>query len=338
MLTSAYVESKWIDLCTKQNISIREYIVEDTGIKTPYGAVLLALDSSLRRHLFVPVKSLKKVFEDKKSSGVHIVPRQLEDGPKLFYYMDIVCRKDHLYELFSVVVSEMLNETVKNPEEACKACRLVLERWRELLGREKTPLLSTEAMAGLFSELWHLRKLLNTVSCNIECWTGPEKSRHDFAGPQAALEVKSTLSRQGRCFHVNGHQQLETPNEAPLYLAAVKLEKTIQSGESIPDIIKDILATGCDQQLLHTKLHKIGYDIHYAEIYREILFIVKENRMYVVDDDFPRITSQSFKKGVLPPGIRSLSYQIDLTNEPPCPLPEKEHSLIYKKLAGTADT
>ena len=58
-----------------------------------------------------------------------------------------------------------------------------------------------------------------------------------------------------------------------------------------------------------------------------------ENRVYAVDGNFPRIVSDAFVVGTLPPGITRITYWIDLTNEPPIPLSSEAMASLLQAMA-----
>ncbi|MDP9273871.1 MAG: PD-(D/E)XK motif protein [Chloroflexota bacterium] len=68
--------------------------------------------------------------------------------------------------------------------------------------------------------------------------------------------------------------------------------------------------------------------------YRSPRFEVRERRVYVVDDTFPRIVPSSFRQGSMPAGVMRLRYYIDLTNEPPAPISEQEVEDLLARLAA----
>lgn len=42
-------------------------------------------------------------------------------------------------------------------------------------------------------------------------------------------------------------------------------------------------------------------------------FILLQMLQYEVDESFPRITPESFDKGMMPKGIKSITFEVDLT-------------------------
>ncbi len=82
--------------------------------------------------MLVPVSPERTVVEDRRSSGVQITRHVLVDAGESRTFVDVICAKAHLNELFDVVVDEMIVEDPAMPATPDLACRRVLERWREL--------------------------------------------------------------------------------------------------------------------------------------------------------------------------------------------------------------
>src|SRR5205085_12335638 len=70
--------------------------------------IFIGLDNFSHRHLLMPVDRVITIIEDKRSSGVQIIAHPLLDGNTLQPFVDLVCLKPHLQELFSVIINEVL--------------------------------------------------------------------------------------------------------------------------------------------------------------------------------------------------------------------------------------
>lgn len=331
------IEAAWSllehPLPVKNELRVREL----DAVTTAVGHPLFAVDEKGYRHLLIPVSPTADIREDKRSAGVQVVVNSLVDANKMRLFVDVTCRKPHLNKLFSIILSEILNmlsESVSRPD---LICHQVLNRWRELLERGPSGRPDLQTVAGVFGELWQLREVVRLDSNSIDCWLGPTGARHDLAAGGTALEVKTTLARSGRFFTINGHDQLEPPADGILYLAAMRLEQVKTKGETIADLINTITSMGGDQYMLLTLLADIGITPDVVEACSDIHFRVDENRFYRVDSSFPRIVSGSFAGGVLPDGVLKVSYQIDLSTEPPVPLGDSEVKTVYRSLAVRRD-
>lgn len=297
------------------------------------GKLLLAISHDGQRHLLVPVATSEVVLDDTRSRGVHIRRIELIDGDQRRLFLDVVCRLPHLDQLFSAIAAEMVGELSSASDSASPVCHRVLQRWREMIERERLRLLGKDQSVGLFGELHLLSELVHHSTSALEAWIGPDAGRHDFRRAATALEVKTSTSRSGRRCSIHGHEQLECPEGGKLFLAYIRLEES-DIGTSLPDLVATILSSGVERCSFEEKLLRVGYDFRDTELYRHLKFKVREQRFYEIGPDFPKIVSSSFASGKLPAGIVSLQYEIELASEPPVPLPGSEVAAVLEKISG----
>ncbi len=305
---------------------------EVMNIELVAGRILLGLDNHHHRHLLIPVPQNTRLVTDRRSSGVQIVAHPLVDAGTLRTFVDLVCLKPHLQEMFSILVNEVLEMLKKNSSQPDQTCHQVLQRWRELLERDPSNLVGIEKLVGVFGELWFLREVTQRNPSAVQYWIGPRGSRHDFAFGTLAVEVKSTLSRRGRFVEIHGLQQLEAPENGHLFLAVLEFEQLPTSGESLRELVESIVSLGGDRYTLLNLLAQVDVSLLTLDAYNDISFRVYESRIYEVKDGFPRITSDSFTEGTLPKGVIKLTYQIDLSIEPPAPLNGGAVEKLYTEL------
>lgn len=313
-----------------------EFSVLESGIEVEGGAVLIGLDAGGFYHVLVPSTGIH-IQPDYRSAGVQLLGRKLDDpGTEAAEFVDVACRKAHLSGIFIHLAEDLLARIEEAPEDPVGVCRRVLARWRELLDREAPHVLSRDALAGLFGELKLLSSIMPYNSAALDTWTGPVSSIHDFTREPIAVEVKTSFRREGWLFEIHGHRQLEAPpvEGGELYLAAIKVEQS-SAGISVPALIDEICELGVDRLDLHSKLLAVGYDTRDAEVYRDMPFRATEERVYRVNDAFPRLVSSSFSGGEVPAGILHLRYTIDLTAAPIPTLDTPAWNEVVRRLAGS---
>jgi hypothetical protein len=296
--------------------------------------VLYAIDSEGLYHLLVPLPPQVDVAPDRRSAGVHISARELNEEGRTGRFLDVACKKHHLREVFIHLADEMVQELRTNPAQPVGTCLKTLNRWRELLGRETSPLVSEEALAGLFGELWHLRQIVSISAAGLDAWVGPAGARHDFARRSTALEVKTTKKIDEQRFDIHGIDQLSPPTDGMLYFAATAIEGCEQGGESVPELVSGLRQQGVDALTLMSKLAAIGYRTGDEQYYSTRRYQVVSARFYYVDEFFPRIIRNSFAGDGLPTRIVRLSYTIDIAGMEERALPGERVSEIYASLAG----
>ena len=309
--------------------------IRETDILTTDGMVLHGLDEEGQLHLLVPLASGDHPEPDRRSRGVQLVPRVLRAGEEDQPFLDVVCRLPHLNRLFFIVADEMLEEISETPHQAPLACRMVLDRWRELMERPRSSVLGSEALLGLFAELLILDELSQRVPGRaISYWLGPTGHRFDFLAGSHALEVKATGSREGRFVEIHGVLQLEPPAEGSLHLAFVRVEQVPDPGTSILDLVDRIVSRGVSRLELLSRLDQVGFSLTDRDAYERIYFEVLEYLIYGVDSDFPRIIPSSFIGGSVPDGVLGIRYQVDLTGALPQPMMASEMSHLMDTFSG----
>jgi hypothetical protein len=315
-----------------------EFRVTSAGVRLPEGDVLFAIDQHEFRHLLIPIKSVALVDSDERSSGVHLTGRTLVDNTGESRFADLACRKPHLADLFNYLVAEVLENLRARPSLPVAAARNALNRWRELLERNRGDILSMDALVGLLGELWILTRLVREHGTDsIRMWTGPNGTRFDFQHGKVCLEVKTTTALQSRVVHIHGIDQLQIPNDSELALAVVTAERLNDSGVSVPELVGELRNLGVDRFELTEKLMSAGYSDHDAGVYSLERFSVREEKYFHVNSQFPRIVRESFRTGDLPAGVRDLRYSVDLTSPPPDTLGPEAVSRLLDALARSSD-
>jgi len=257
------------------------------------------------------------------------------DGQRPF--LDLACQRLHLSNVFAHLAQEVLVSLCRDPGNPFQACRQTLQRWRELLDREVSTVLSTEALCGLFGELWHLANIVNLSPQGIHAWQGPQGARHDFTAAGCALEIKTTLQRDAWKFRIHGLKQLDRPADVVLYLSAMRLELNGAAGGTIQDLLQKILQAGVDRRELINRLSLVGYDLRDEAHYRQFRFDIVDIRTYEVDESFPRLIGSHFENGESPLGISDIHYTTDLAVSAASALSADSLSFVHAALVGVRD-
>ena len=292
-------------------------------------ATFLAVDELGGRHLLVELEGGKPLEEDTASSGVVVVRRTLRSEPEDADWVDLALRLENLTELFSVIVSEVVAELSRGMSPSV-APTIALDRWRELLDSSGRTI-SLARHVGVFGELWQLREVVRRGDARTEVWAGPLRGRHDLQGAAGHdIEVKTSRGQNVRIVTIHGIGQLEAGGCKSLYLACMRVEPVNAAGETLADLLRTLVALGCRRTDLQERLNSVGFtqDVvgNLAQAFR-----VTENRLYAVNDDFPRLRLASLPP---PPEVTRIDYDLDLTAEPPTPLSSAQSDDVYA-MVGT---
>jgi hypothetical protein len=296
--------------------------------------VLFALDEVGNRHLLVPLIDPTQAVADRRSAGVHLRSFALEEDGSQRAFLDVACRKRHLNEVFGLLAAEMLEALAKDCRDAGRVCKSVLLRWRELLDREQSQVLPLDALVGLYAELSVLRELIRRDVRTLVTWTGPLGTPFDFTSGALAIEAKGILGTTWDVV-IHGLEQLDVPAGTSLWLSVLQLQRGEPDGESVPDVVDDLISIGADKPVLVARLARIGYAVDDRESYSEIRFRRLASRTWSVGEDFPRVTRASFRPGAPPRALKALTYVLDLGTVDQSPLDVDEVAVLHDRLAAT---
>ncbi|MEU1512261.1 PD-(D/E)XK motif protein [Streptomyces sp. NPDC005811] len=282
-------------------------------VATPHGPLRLGRDAEGLRHLLVPLGAGDKVDDDVRSAGVHLTTRTLSRDDELpIRYADIICRRSDLAGTFTGLVADLAGLIATEPRRAPSLIVRTLHAWRLLLG-DSTTRWTIPRLAGLFAELLVLEDLLRVDPRTVRAWLGPLGCPQDFRSNHHAIEVKGSMSAEGRVVHIHGADQLEAPAEGTLTLAWMRIaESTGPGARSVPEMLAECRGRIDDLSVLETRLAALGLPQDHEGEVAQIRFLATEQRWFEVSGDFPRITPQSFVDASIPVGVHGLEYRIDL--------------------------
>ncbi|HAV53846.1 MAG TPA: PD-(D/E)XK motif protein [Aequorivita sp.] len=190
-----------------------------------------------------------------------------------------------------------------------------LAKWQSLFEKVGKQGLSDEAQRGLYGEAYFLRIYLNNASNKIHClksWLGPEKSIQDFQFSNWAVEVKTTHGNNHQKIHITSERQLDDDIVEKIFLYHLSLDIRVGNGESLNQILEEIAEILSDNtaalNLFKLKLLESGfYEIH-KPLYEERGYNIRQENIYRVSGNFPRITEKQ-----IPIGVGDVRYSIVLS-------------------------
>ncbi|MGY6023148.1 PD-(D/E)XK motif protein [Streptomyces spinosirectus] len=333
------VEERWTALAaeaTSGERSLRLSELPAAGVGEP---LAVAVDQDRHRHLLVPIHPHRKVRPGLDGPVLRLRKRALEDAETYQTYADLACLHSDFSDLFTELCVDVLYAAgALFPHNPVKALYRVLDRWKALFRIQGTPL-GPEQLAGLFGELSVLNRLLEKDSSAHRLWRGPEGHRHDFTAGDIAVEVKAATAGEGRRPRIHGLDQLEAPEGGTLCLVWFRLQRAIDddAGTALVDLADRAVRLCDDEAALLDLLAVVGYRSSDAELYRNVRFVISEERWYQVGPGFPRLTNQALGGAGVPVSVLDVEYTIDLSGETPAPLPSGQvPSLIERMIQESA--
>ncbi|WP_412541294.1 PD-(D/E)XK motif protein [Longispora sp. K20-0274] len=216
-------------------------------------------------------------------------------------------------EIFCTLISDLVRflETAQSPSAAVVRR---IRTWQQMLAAGLKTGMSAEARLGLVGELLVLREIGLPVCGHValEAWTGPMGTPYDFQLGAFALEVKCVSHRTPEKCRISNENQLDTTQLDSLTLVHQTVRTSNNEGFSLPEIIDAVRAEPSlaeHQVLLEERLLRAGWIEVHREQYDRERFSLATRRCYEVVSGFPRITPSD-----LPPGVCSVSYDLDLAD------------------------
>jgi hypothetical protein len=242
-----------------------------------------------------------------------VISRSLR--PDSRWILLVQLRRNELRPLFAALCHDLIESSRKVPDKVFPSEFLMqrLERWKRLMEAARSDLLSPEELRGLMGELLLLAKVAIPQwgpDAAVSGWQGPFEAPHDFTFSDVNIEVKTLFPGATR-IRVSSLEQLETFSSrlvlAIMVLApALKDTKDSITPAGLVKYIKSMLDTDEALSDFQMRLAAVGYVDR--DEYEEMSFHLQKIRFFEVSDSFPRIRKLS-----VPPGIDSVSYNVDLT-------------------------
>ncbi|MFF7127832.1 PD-(D/E)XK motif protein [Streptomyces sp. NPDC008240] len=315
------VEEHWAALEAAPTSGERRLRVSQLPVLTEQGALVAAVDHDGFRHVLIPVHSHLKIRSGLDGPVLQLHKRPLEDEETYQTYADLACLRTDLNDLFTELCADVLAATEGLSNNPVRALYRVLDRWKALF-QPQGAVLGPEQLAGLFGELLVLDRLLDLDPSAHRLWRGPEGHHHDFTSGDLAVEVKTSTKGEGRRPRVHGLDQLDAPEGGTLSLAWFRLHRTIGGGSGVGflELLERTLRSCDDESALLALLAHAGYRSVDAERYRDVRFVVTEERWYEVTAGFPSLTSRTLVSAGLPISVLDVEYTIDLSGGTPVPM------------------
>jgi hypothetical protein len=268
----------------------------------------VGLDGAGGRHLLVAIADPNDTPASDEVDGslvVRIRTYTFAGTPRR--YVDIVCNRPDLFDLFDEVLSDVADclETADRPTIAAAE---VVERWRALMATRPARMLTLTAQMSLVGELHILMTTAPDQAIDIATWRGPLREPHDIRLPDRALEVK-TLGSTSTTIEIHGIQQLDPPG-CPLALVLVEVTET-DRGRTLPEMVDELLDRATARSDAIRILATAGYSPVDADRYPQT-YAVNEVAYVEVAESVPRIVHGSFAAGALPNGVDDVTYRVEL--------------------------
>ncbi len=255
-------------------------------------------------------------LSDLKDITTEIIPDETDKDKSLI----LISLADNSLSSIFAVLCEDLFQTVSAIEQELVLIQALQNRfiqWKELFIMAKGSGLTLEKQIGLFGELYLLKKLLLQTGLLAEAlsiWTGPETGIRDFEKNNCAIEVKTTHTHNHQKIRISSERQLDTALLQYLFLFHLSIEKRNSDENTLNTMVEEIYSIIDQNKLLRNilkrKLISAGYFEHHQSKYQSTSFLVREEDLYKIENNFPRIEERDLLKGV-----GDVKYSIILTSD-----------------------
>ena len=268
------------------------------------------------RYLFI-FKTEKEHAPEKKNlpklSGISALVARSDLDAKVI----LILNETTNWEIFHALCMDLARATsaVNDAKEACAIILRRLERWQELLKRERSGILPPEQIKGLLGELLFLIEKTEPAfgwDDSITFWKGPEEAPQDFAIHDTAIEIKCQSGGSKPSVKITSVEQLE-PQLPKGYLAVYTLasaDKDDADGFNLNEVIDRIRdAIEGEAQSTRERFEDLIYMAGYtwSEEYERYRFSKVALHCYSIEGEFPRV-----RMSELSPGIERLTYTLKL--------------------------
>ncbi|WP_214401839.1 PD-(D/E)XK motif protein [Pseudonocardia lacus] len=270
--------------------------------------VRLGVDGAGARHLLVPLGEGDTTRGDDGEATLSVRVRTFTFARVPLRYLDIVCLRPDLFDLFDDVLIDVLGAIAAADGPAARAAVDIVARWRALLGTRRGQLLTLVGQMSLFAELTVLDLVTRGRPLDIAWWRGPLREPHDIVLPDRAVEVKA-VGATSTSVEIHGVQQLEPPG-LPLALVLVDVQED-RDGATLPELVGRVLGRVADRGEAGRLLAAAGYSTPDADRYDE-RFAVTGLGTVEITEAVPRIVPSSFGPDGVPKGIGAVTYHLGL--------------------------
>lgn len=229
-------------------------------------------------------------------------------------WLALVRQEEGGIELFGRMATDVVSALAASESVShAQQLQLFLGRiraWQHFMSKDSGAL-GAEAELGLSGELHCLELLLDSgldAHAAVKGWRGPLDGLQDFELGTGAIEVKSTLSRDGFPATIISLAQLDDAVRQPLFLFACRFALSAEGitlAERIGSLRSILAADPAAAALFESALLHAGFVDAHAEHYTRRL-LVSHVRCMQVGEGFPRLISAN-----VPDAIRNVRYEIN---------------------------
>lgn len=302
----------WADLRTRR--PDHDDVLETVEASPDIAGSMFGVDRRGDLHLLLPVdgpSDRSPAIPDLR--GLRVRHRVLGGAGQ---FADVCANACH-QRMFSSLCEQIIDAVVFEQRRPWNAVFSTLRDW-QVAWKAAAPAMDKAVQVGLYGELLVLEKIMIPAlgPQAVDHWSGPDQERHDFVGPGMHLEVKTTRRRRHE-HEISRVDQLSVSAPRRLLLLSIMLEESAQGTHSIADridaVVSQVSRDAAASDNFMAKLVRLGWSEDMRSTGELLRFFERFDALALpVEGAFPRLPDDF----VLPTGIVSLRYTVDLSNLP----------------------
>lgn len=302
---------------------------DDTSVHT--GLLYKRYSAEIKPDVFIALKAPEKLrciafslaasfpfdvnqWNKLKDIKIEILADQRDSTKK--FLLILLLNKQHK-DIFSTLCEDLIFgvSEVKVEQDLVEYLLERLAKWQSLFEKVGNQGLSDEAQRGLYGEIYFLRVFLGHSTDKTYClksWMGPERSIQDFQYSDWAVEVKTTHGNNHQKIHITSERQLDDSIIENIFLYHLSLDIRVGNGETLNELVTEVSKMLEDStmasNLFKLKLLESGYYENHIPLYEDKGYTIRQENLYRVNGNFPRITESQ-----IPSGVGDVKYSIVLS-------------------------
>ena len=268
--------------------------------------ILIGINKDLSKGIMIRDESGRSALP-KLSSSFQIERSFIEE--KKSFFIPIFSKETSLNEPFTYLIS-LIIKNIDYGLSPTLATKEAIEKFQKLF-KSFGKLPPENQIVGLLGELFFVDQILKIKNDYWKGWIKPEKTI-DYTYSEIDVEIKSSSYSGEDKITINRLNQLQYIKNRSRYLYYSSFIINPEGELSVPDLVDNILSQIDDKDGFREKLSKTKYKFGDKSLWLEKRYSHLETIVFKVDENFPRINSDSFKDNKIPYGITNIKYDLAL--------------------------
>lgn len=252
----------------------------------------------------VAIEIDKEIVVNERFSNVRLYTKVYEIEGREVHLLILSSNQEHLRNEFARICRDFIEYGLDERTQHLLLTNPYIWwlQMKELMGNTNT----NKQVTSILAEILCLNYLISN-SLKVE-WKGPLGSTIDIVTENHYYEIKSTIERYKSTVQISSQHQIAL--DKPQTLLFFRFEESM-NGVSIDKIVKFLIKNGIEEKYIEERMLKNG--LEKGSMARQITYKLLECQSFSIDENFPRITPESFKENKIPSHIEKITYDVDLT-------------------------